>query len=169
MEKNSIPDGARGVLPPNSPEILAQQSGLTLERVNQILSTGKNLDELSDAIVHNTGRNAEEIRAQITLAHENFRNTVEAKQGFFKDTWVGRRMVDVKNFAWNNKGKLALLLLGYLGYNYLGGSVGKIKNWGVGKLDGAKPLHRFTAWALLVIFGLPVVFALMRVLQAFAS
>jgi hypothetical protein len=34
-----------------------------------------------------------------------------------------------------------------------------------GKLDGAKPLHRVTAWALLVVFGLPVVFALMRLLE----
>ena len=31
-----------------------------------------------------------------------------------------------------------------------------------GNLDGAKPLHRVTAWALLVVFGLPVVFAVMR-------
>ncbi|CAN5221593.1 hypothetical protein BH09ACT12_BH09ACT12_08420 [soil metagenome] len=31
-----------------------------------------------------------------------------------------------------------------------------------GNLDGTKPLHRITAWALLVVFGLPVVFALMR-------
>ena len=38
-----------------------------------------------------------------------------------------------------------------------------------GRLDGAKPLHRITAWALLVVFGLPVVFALMRVLDAFAG
>jgi hypothetical protein len=36
-----------------------------------------------------------------------------------------------------------------------------------GNLDGAKPLHRITAWALLVVFGLPVVFALMRVWFAF--
>ena len=35
-----------------------------------------------------------------------------------------------------------------------------------GSLDGAKPLHRFTAWMLLVVFGLPVVFALMRVVDA---
>ena len=34
-----------------------------------------------------------------------------------------------------------------------------------GKLDGAKPLHRFTAWAMLVVFGLPVVFALMRLFE----
>ena len=31
-----------------------------------------------------------------------------------------------------------------------------------GNLDGAKPLHRITAWVLLVVFGLPVVFALLR-------
>jgi hypothetical protein len=35
-----------------------------------------------------------------------------------------------------------------------------------GKLDGTKPLHRFTAWALLVVFGLPVVFAMMRLWEA---
>jgi hypothetical protein len=38
-----------------------------------------------------------------------------------------------------------------------------------GKLDGAKPLHRITAWALLVVFGLPVVFAVMRLFQAMAG
>jgi hypothetical protein len=38
-----------------------------------------------------------------------------------------------------------------------------------GKLDGAKPLHRITAWALLVVFGLPVVFALMRLFDAMAG
>ncbi len=38
-----------------------------------------------------------------------------------------------------------------------------------GKLDATKPFHRITAWVLLVVFGLPVVFAVMRVLQAFAS
>ncbi len=36
-----------------------------------------------------------------------------------------------------------------------------------GSLDGAKPYHRFAAWVLLVVFGLPVLFALMRLLQAF--
>lgn len=36
-----------------------------------------------------------------------------------------------------------------------------------GNLDGAKPLHRITAWVLLVVFGLPVVFAIMRVWYAF--
>ena len=35
-----------------------------------------------------------------------------------------------------------------------------------GKLDGTKPLHRATAWALLVVFGLPVVFAMMRLFNA---
>jgi hypothetical protein len=38
-----------------------------------------------------------------------------------------------------------------------------------GKLDGAKPLHRFTAWMLLVVFGLPVVFALLRLFDAMAG
>ena len=36
-----------------------------------------------------------------------------------------------------------------------------------GRLDSTKPLHRMTAWALLVIFGLPVVFAMMRVFYLF--
>lgn len=36
-----------------------------------------------------------------------------------------------------------------------------------GSLDGAKPLHRITAWVLLVVFGLPVVFALMRLWYVF--
>jgi hypothetical protein len=36
-----------------------------------------------------------------------------------------------------------------------------------GNLDGAKPLHRITAWVLLVVFGLPVVFAVLRVVLAF--
>lgn len=36
-----------------------------------------------------------------------------------------------------------------------------------GNLDGTKALHRVTAWVLLVIFGLPVVFALMRIWYAF--
>ena len=35
-----------------------------------------------------------------------------------------------------------------------------------GKLDPAKPYHRITAWALLVVFGLPVLFAVLRLLQA---
>ena len=38
-----------------------------------------------------------------------------------------------------------------------------------GKLDGAKPLHRFTAWAMLVVFGLPVVFALMRLFEGLSG
>lgn len=36
-----------------------------------------------------------------------------------------------------------------------------------GSLDGTKPLHRITAWVLLVVFGLPVVFAMMRLFFAF--
>ena len=35
-----------------------------------------------------------------------------------------------------------------------------------GSLDGAKPYHRATAWFLLVVFGLPVLFAVMRLVQA---
>ncbi|MEO9323613.1 hypothetical protein ABFT23_09000 [Nocardioides sp. C4-1] len=36
-----------------------------------------------------------------------------------------------------------------------------------GSLDATKPLHRITAWVLLVVFGLPVVFAIMRIFVAF--
>jgi hypothetical protein len=36
-----------------------------------------------------------------------------------------------------------------------------------GSLDGAKPYHRVAAWVLLVVFGLPVLFAVMRLFQAF--
>lgn len=36
-----------------------------------------------------------------------------------------------------------------------------------GSLDGAKLYHRVAAWLLLVVFGLPVLFAAMRVFQAF--
>jgi hypothetical protein len=35
-----------------------------------------------------------------------------------------------------------------------------------GNLDGGKPLHRATAWVLLVVFGLPVLFAVMRLVYA---
>lgn len=35
-----------------------------------------------------------------------------------------------------------------------------------GTLDGSKAYHRVVAWFLLVVFGLPVLFALLRVLQA---
>ncbi len=38
-----------------------------------------------------------------------------------------------------------------------------------GNLDGAKPLHRLTAWVLLVVFGLPVVFAVMRLFYVFVD
>lgn len=36
-----------------------------------------------------------------------------------------------------------------------------------GRLDSSKPVHRLTAWVMLVVFGLPVVFALMRVYYLF--
>ena len=32
-----------------------------------------------------------------------------------------------------------------------------------GSLDRAKPLHRFAAWMLLMVFGLPVLFTVMRI------
>jgi len=35
-----------------------------------------------------------------------------------------------------------------------------------GKLDATKPWHRMAAWGLLIVFGLPVVFSVMRLLQA---
>lgn len=35
-----------------------------------------------------------------------------------------------------------------------------------GSLDGAKTVHRVTAWLLLVVFGLPVVFTLLRTWDA---
>jgi hypothetical protein len=35
-----------------------------------------------------------------------------------------------------------------------------------GRLDSTKPGHRVAAWALLVLFGLPVVFAVMRIFYA---
>jgi hypothetical protein len=34
-----------------------------------------------------------------------------------------------------------------------------------GRLDPAKPLHRYTAWFMLLVFGLPVVLLVMRLLQ----
>jgi hypothetical protein len=36
-----------------------------------------------------------------------------------------------------------------------------------GTLDPAKPFHRITAWAMLVVFGLPVVFAVLRLRYVF--
>ena len=36
-----------------------------------------------------------------------------------------------------------------------------------GRLDSAKPGHRIAAWALLVMFGLPVVLAVMRLFYVF--
>ena len=38
-----------------------------------------------------------------------------------------------------------------------------------GKLDATKPWHRISAWALLVVFGLPVVFAVLRLFDAMAG
>jgi hypothetical protein len=38
-----------------------------------------------------------------------------------------------------------------------------------GKLDATKPWHRISAWALLVVFGLPVVFAVLRLFDALAG
>lgn len=35
-----------------------------------------------------------------------------------------------------------------------------------GRLDGSKRRHRVTAWALLVVFVLPVLFAVLRILDA---
>lgn len=35
-----------------------------------------------------------------------------------------------------------------------------------GRLDSTKPAHRLTAWALLVLFGLPVLLAALRVFYA---
>ncbi|MFA6574338.1 MAG: hypothetical protein WCS84_02865 [Nocardioides sp.] len=35
-----------------------------------------------------------------------------------------------------------------------------------GSLDSSKPRHKATAWVLLVVFGLPVVFYVLRLLQA---
>ena len=35
-----------------------------------------------------------------------------------------------------------------------------------GRLDSTKPVHRITAWALLVVFGTPVVLAVLRVIEA---
>jgi hypothetical protein len=35
-----------------------------------------------------------------------------------------------------------------------------------GSLDGSKRRHRITAWVLLVVFGLPVLFAVLRLVDA---
>lgn len=35
-----------------------------------------------------------------------------------------------------------------------------------GRLDSRKPVHRITAWVLLVVFGLPVVLAVLRLFSA---
>lgn len=36
-----------------------------------------------------------------------------------------------------------------------------------GSLDSTKPKHRIAAWLLLIVFGLPVFFAVLRVLSLF--
>lgn len=36
-----------------------------------------------------------------------------------------------------------------------------------GSLDSTKPLHRFTAWMLLLVFALPVVLAVVRLFYVF--
>ncbi len=36
-----------------------------------------------------------------------------------------------------------------------------------GRLDSTKPVHRAAAWLLLVMFGLPVVFSVLRLLYVF--
>jgi hypothetical protein len=36
-----------------------------------------------------------------------------------------------------------------------------------GSLDSTKPRHRITAWAMLVVFGLPVLFYVLRLMQEF--
>jgi hypothetical protein len=35
-----------------------------------------------------------------------------------------------------------------------------------GSLDSTKPFHRVTAWAMLLVFGLPVVLAVLRLFYA---
>lgn len=34
-----------------------------------------------------------------------------------------------------------------------------------GRLDSTKPLHRITAWGMLVVFGMPVVFYVLRLVR----
>ncbi|MEP9361381.1 hypothetical protein ABLE68_00350 [Nocardioides sp. CN2-186] len=36
-----------------------------------------------------------------------------------------------------------------------------------GRLDSTKPVHRITAWAMLLVFGLPVVLAVIRLFYVF--
>ena len=38
-----------------------------------------------------------------------------------------------------------------------------------GSLDGANSRHRIAAWILLVVFGLPVLFSVLRFVDAFLS
>lgn len=35
-----------------------------------------------------------------------------------------------------------------------------------GSLDSSKKLHRFTAWMMLIVFGMPVLFYIARLVQA---
>ena len=34
-----------------------------------------------------------------------------------------------------------------------------------GRLDSTKPLHKITAWVMLVVFGMPVVFYVLRLIR----
>ncbi|MEI5674524.1 MULTISPECIES: hypothetical protein [unclassified Nocardioides] len=38
-----------------------------------------------------------------------------------------------------------------------------------GRLDSTKPLHKVTAWAMLVVFGMPVVFYVLRLIRDFSG
>lgn len=38
-----------------------------------------------------------------------------------------------------------------------------------GRLDSTKPLHRITAWVMLAVFGMPVVFYVLRLLRDLAG
>jgi hypothetical protein len=38
-----------------------------------------------------------------------------------------------------------------------------------GRLDSAKPLHKLTAWVMLVVFGMPVVFYVLRLVRDLAG
>lgn len=38
-----------------------------------------------------------------------------------------------------------------------------------GRLDSTKPLHKLTAWVMLVVFGMPVVFYVLRLVRDLAG
>jgi hypothetical protein len=38
-----------------------------------------------------------------------------------------------------------------------------------GRLDSTKPLHRLTAWVMLVVFAMPVVFYVLRLIRDFSG